>query len=573
MKKLFTLFAALVVSLAASATADAEWNFSDDAWQSLTYSADTTYNGLTIHASSSKTVVIESNSKTFDGVSYTKRLKFGGTGSTSGRTVSFDVTGSCAIYVAAVSSNTTDDRILNGSTLSDDSFSVFDTMTASCSSNSSDTLYYSGDATTIYLYSASSGLNLYDIQVFYTSSDSSDDGDDTDDTGDGDDTGDTGDGDDTGDTGDGDDTDTSTSGSEVIAAFQHISSTLSSSSGSLTASSDEFTVEGDCTFSWYGISKTSDVKAIAEDATDSVYCYKINSTSAYYKFALTSGSFQAGDVVSVSMSSNGSNRTDGVVIIPTAGSTDTTAMIRGTVSQGTLITVTYTLESDDVSSDGSISFYRYSSNQRINAISISRETTTTTITRNTSTGGWATFSSTSNATVPDGVKVYTGAVNEAGDSILLTAVDLSSSQVLPANTGFLLKGEGSSTIELTTTTETSTVEVDSSNELMPTGDSGYTAPDNNSTVYGLFSDNLFYLITGGTTMPANGAYIVINTSSESIAMGIIDDTTEDDSDTTGISSVETAVKQDGVFYNLQGVRVTNLTQGLYIVNGKKVVIK
>ena len=568
MKKLFTLFAALVVSLAASATADAEWNFSDDAWQSLTYSADTTYNGLTIHASSDKTVIIESNSKTFDGVSYTKRLKFGGTGSTSGRTVSFDVTGSCAIYVAAVSSNTSDDRILNGSTLSDDSFSVFDTMTASCSSNSSDTLYYSGDATTIYLYSASSGLNLYDIQVFYTSSDSSDDGDDTDDTGDGDDTGDTGDGDDTDDT---DDTDGSYAESDTLLTYTITAADTLSSHAQTYLSAGPGTI-------YLGASG----KVESSSITESGYAYKLDGNNAssntkYVLLTLASGTtFQAGDTIKIgtyATSAPSASNAYGEGIYTELGGTVVDSIILS--AKNTLETWTYVVPSGSTLVGLSAIYVQrnYAKSVYFYQATIIRASASTTITRNTSTGGWATFSSTSNATVPDGVKVYTGAVNEAGDSILLTAVDISSSQVLPANTGFLLKGEGSSTIELTTTTETSTVEVDSSNELVPTGDSGYTAPDNNSTVYGLFSDNLFYLITGGTTMPANGAYIVINTSSESIAMGIIDDTTEDDSDTTGISSVETAVKQDGVFYNLQGVRVTNPTQGLYIVNGKKVVIK
>ena len=44
-------------------------------------------------------------------------------------------------------------------------------------------------------------------------------------------------------------------------------------------------------------------------------------------------------------------------------------------------------------------------------------------------------------------------------------------------------------------------------------------------------------------------------------------------DVTGISTVKTATSIDGNFYDLSGRRVTKPTKGLYIVNGKKVVMK
>ena len=44
-------------------------------------------------------------------------------------------------------------------------------------------------------------------------------------------------------------------------------------------------------------------------------------------------------------------------------------------------------------------------------------------------------------------------------------------------------------------------------------------------------------------------------------------------DVTGISTVKTASSMDGNFYDLSGRRVTKPTKGLYIVNGKKVVMK
>jgi hypothetical protein len=42
---------------------------------------------------------------------------------------------------------------------------------------------------------------------------------------------------------------------------------------------------------------------------------------------------------------------------------------------------------------------------------------------------------------------------------------------------------------------------------------------------------------------------------------------------TGISNVSSATKNDGNIYDLQGRRVTKPTKGLFVVNGKKVVVK
>ena len=43
--------------------------------------------------------------------------------------------------------------------------------------------------------------------------------------------------------------------------------------------------------------------------------------------------------------------------------------------------------------------------------------------------------------------------------------------------------------------------------------------------------------------------------------------------TTGINEVSAKTASDSAFYNLQGVKVQNPVKGLYINNGKKVIIK
>lgn len=144
-----------------------EWNISNDEFNALgEISATTTVNGLTIYATADKTVVVEPNGKTLDGMEFTTRMKLGGAGSLEAgaeyRAVSIDVTGNTTISVAAISSSSSADReflFINaaGDTLhtapvygANIDWAVFD---------------YVGEATTIYMASKSSGINIYYIKA------------------------------------------------------------------------------------------------------------------------------------------------------------------------------------------------------------------------------------------------------------------------------------------------------------------------------------------------------------------------------------------------------------------------
>lgn len=145
------------------------WNFSTSAFTALTgdIATGTTVNGLTIAASGDKKVTIAESAKTIDTLKFTHVLKFNGSGNAAYRNLSFAVTGACTIDVYLISAKSSENRTLNiysgsyGGTL-------LTTMHADSTVAAKRTYDYTGDATTIYMGSANSGINIYAINVNYS---------------------------------------------------------------------------------------------------------------------------------------------------------------------------------------------------------------------------------------------------------------------------------------------------------------------------------------------------------------------------------------------------------------------
>ena len=78
----------------------------------------------------------------------------------------------------------------------------------------------------------------------------------------------------------------------------------------------------------------------------------------------------------------------------------------------------------------------------------------------------------------------------------------------------------------------------------------------------------FWLFTG-TTIPAYRAYITdFPSGSRGVKISV------DDESTTGVADVRDKMSEvRGEYYNMQGCKVTNPTKGLYIVNGRKIIVR
>lgn len=180
-----------------------------------------------------------------------------------------------------------------------------------------------------------------------------------------------------------------------------------------------------------------------------------------------------------------------------------------------------------------------------------------------SEAGFATYATTNNVVVPEGndVKVMTVKVNAEGTAIELNEVKANT--VIPANTGILVKAaKGDYNFVVTS---------DKGDALANNDLKAATAEktSDGSTFFALtkIGDKVgFALVANGVVIPVGKAYLeVAKGSTAAKFFGL-------DGEATGINSVKTA-KVDGAYYTLEGVKTTKPVKGLYIHNGKKIVVK
>ena len=170
--------------------------------------------------------------------------------------------------------------------------------------------------------------------------------------------------------------------------------------------------------------------------------------------------------------------------------------------------------------------------------------------------GWRTLISSKDVSLPEGVKAYIVTENDE------TSAKLTEVSSVKANTPYLLQGaEGDHTLTI----------IDSADEPVgnllqistnTTGNGVYVLADDEDGI-GFYKYNRGSLGAGRVYLPAPSS----GSGARFMAFSF-------DDESTGISaSLMNSERVNGEVYNLNGQRVMNPVKGLYIVNGRKVVVK
>lgn len=182
-----------------------------------------------------------------------------------------------------------------------------------------------------------------------------------------------------------------------------------------------------------------------------------------------------------------------------------------------------------------------------------------------SAAGFATYATNYNVKVPSDVEVMTVKVNKDNSTITLNKVEAGT--VIPAKTGILVNAAAGNHDFVVTSDKSEESEALTKNDLKAaTTDVTY---DGTKYFFALttLSDGKvgFAKVAKDVVIPAGKAYLEVPAASTAKFFGL-------DGEATGINSVKTA-KADGAYYTLEGVKTTKPVKGLYIHNGKKIVVK
>ncbi len=173
---------------------------------------------------------------------------------------------------------------------------------------------------------------------------------------------------------------------------------------------------------------------------------------------------------------------------------------------------------------------------------------------------YATFVPATKVSVPDGVKAYIATAVDA------SAITLSEVSVIPANEPVIINGAAGDYLFPVSTAAASDVTGNLLKAGPVTGDGAkYYALGKPGTVVG------FGLLKDGVALPATKAYIPADVFGGGAPAFV--PFSFAGSETTAISEAKVATIANGAVYNLNGQRVAQPTKGLYIINGKKYMVK
>lgn len=172
----------------------------------------------------------------------------------------------------------------------------------------------------------------------------------------------------------------------------------------------------------------------------------------------------------------------------------------------------------------------------------------------------ATFSAPFATIIPTGVKAYY--VSAKGTEATMTAID---AQAIPANQGVILTSETGTSVTMVPAADETAATI-SDNKLGHSAGATKTMIDGDGYILGNSADGTAFYPSKGGLLPMNKAYLPGNGVVSAIAMNF-------GNAVTGINTIAAPASAKALIFDLSGRRVVKATKGLYIQNGKKVIVK
>lgn len=181
-----------------------------------------------------------------------------------------------------------------------------------------------------------------------------------------------------------------------------------------------------------------------------------------------------------------------------------------------------------------------------------------------SSAKYATYVTKYNVTVPANLKVYAVKANAEGTGIVKTEV--AEGTVVPAGTGILVNAEEAGNYDFAVTNDDAQQLTD--NELLASDGEGVTSDGETCYALGLLNGKVgFALVAKDVVIPAGKAYLKVSKASGAKFISM-------DGELTGINSINAeAATEKNAYYTIEGTKTVKPSKGLFIHNGKKVIIK
>lgn len=172
----------------------------------------------------------------------------------------------------------------------------------------------------------------------------------------------------------------------------------------------------------------------------------------------------------------------------------------------------------------------------------------------------ATFSAPFATIIPTGVKAYY--VSAKGTEATMTAID---AQAIPANQGVILTSESGDAATMVPAADETAATI-TGNQLGHSAGAAKALTVGEGYILGNGTEGTAFYPCKAGSLPINKAYLLGNGGENAIVMNF-------GNAVTGINTIAAPASAKAPIFDLSGRRVVKATKGLYIQNGKKVIVK